>query len=477
MVHASLSGTGAAPETVRDALLDALGPGGTLVVPAFTPENPATSRPTEQLIEGLHERAGRAFRATMPPYDPATTPCPTMGALAAMRTDHTRRRAQRPPADLARRTRPARARVARRPPSPLPPRRALPAGPAVRGGRPHPPAARRFRGVQRPPPRRVHRMTSPPPRRTYRCVVGKRGNWVEYEDAALDDSDFATVVERLPSDLLMRREWSGRPVTQFRMRRVVDDGGPSNVLRNATIGVKQPVRTGWLSGTFVDLGRCPDGGGGNGWGDVLNVPGRERSRASDDQPYFFLSYAHTPRVGNGGGDPDHWVCVLYQDLCSTIMQLTDAVLPPYPPGTARDHGRYERSATASSSTPCSDIRPRRGAWSIAAAAVPERGHCAMRDARPSEWYCVQRAQLRGRSRRRRQGGLGSAHRARPWTVRIDDTTGGSSRRRQDARATLLRGNVEIHLPPVLRPRGAQRTGGDEYAASPTSPLVQPSPGG
>lgn len=56
---------------------------------------------------------------------------------------------------------------------------------------------------------------------------------------------------------------------------------------------------------------------------MLNVPGRERSRASDDQPYFFLSYAHTPRVGNGGGDPDHWVCVLYQDLCSTIMQLTD----------------------------------------------------------------------------------------------------------------------------------------------------------
>ncbi|GAA3502786.1 hypothetical protein GCM10019016_098950 [Streptomyces prasinosporus] len=55
----------------------------------------------------------------------------------------------------------------------------------------------------------------------------------------------------------------------------------------------------------------------------MDVPGRERERASDDQPYFFLSYAHTPRVGPGGGDPDHWVHVLYRDLCNHIMALTD----------------------------------------------------------------------------------------------------------------------------------------------------------
>ncbi|WP_257217344.1 TIR-like protein FxsC [Streptomyces sp. HG99] len=42
----------------------------------------------------------------------------------------------------------------------------------------------------------------------------------------------------------------------------------------------------------------------------------------DNRPYFFLSYAHTPVVP-GGGDPDHWVYVLYKDLCDHIMALTD----------------------------------------------------------------------------------------------------------------------------------------------------------
>ncbi|WP_406435779.1 TIR-like protein FxsC [Streptomyces sp. NBC_00631] len=41
------------------------------------------------------------------------------------------------------------------------------------------------------------------------------------------------------------------------------------------------------------------------------------------RPYFFLSYAHTPPWGPGGDDPDHWVRVLFNDLCSHIMALTD----------------------------------------------------------------------------------------------------------------------------------------------------------
>jgi transcriptional regulator with XRE-family HTH domain len=47
---------------------------------------------------------------------------------------------------------------------------------------------------------------------------------------------------------------------------------------------------------------------------------------SDPAPYFYLSYAHTPRQEGYPGDPDIWVANLYQDLCSHIMQLTD--LPP-----------------------------------------------------------------------------------------------------------------------------------------------------
>ncbi|WP_220140416.1 TIR-like protein FxsC [Streptomyces sp. KM273126] len=36
-----------------------------------------------------------------------------------------------------------------------------------------------------------------------------------------------------------------------------------------------------------------------------------------------MSYAHTPAWGSGRGDPDHWVYVLYKDLCDNIMHLTD----------------------------------------------------------------------------------------------------------------------------------------------------------
>ncbi|MDH6577613.1 TIR-like protein FxsC [Kitasatospora sp. MAP5-34] len=42
------------------------------------------------------------------------------------------------------------------------------------------------------------------------------------------------------------------------------------------------------------------------------------------RPYFFLSYAHTPRAGTrGAGDPNHWVSKLYEDLCDAVLQLTD----------------------------------------------------------------------------------------------------------------------------------------------------------
>ncbi|MFD4523527.1 TIR-like protein FxsC [Streptomyces sp. NPDC058470] len=49
----------------------------------------------------------------------------------------------------------------------------------------------------------------------------------------------------------------------------------------------------------------------------------EPGRALDSRPYFFLSYAHTPPWGPDGGDPDHWVQVLFTDLCDHIMALTD----------------------------------------------------------------------------------------------------------------------------------------------------------
>ena len=45
----------------------------------------------------------------------------------------------------------------------------------------------------------------------------------------------------------------------------------------------------------------------------------------DDRPYFFLSYARTPkRDPSDRDDPDRWVFKLYRDLCGAILQMTDA---------------------------------------------------------------------------------------------------------------------------------------------------------
>jgi FxsC-like protein len=46
-------------------------------------------------------------------------------------------------------------------------------------------------------------------------------------------------------------------------------------------------------------------------------------RPDDRAPYFFLSYAHTPRSDSAVPDPDMWVGQLYKDLCDHVLALTD----------------------------------------------------------------------------------------------------------------------------------------------------------
>ncbi|WUJ32651.1 AAC(3) family N-acetyltransferase [Streptomyces sp. NBC_00388] len=82
LVHAALGGTGLDACTLRDALLEVLGADGTLVVPAFTPENSTTSDAHLRQTAGLTPGARARFLDAMPAFDPATTPCPGMGRLA-----------------------------------------------------------------------------------------------------------------------------------------------------------------------------------------------------------------------------------------------------------------------------------------------------------------------------------------------------------------------------------------------------------
>jgi aminoglycoside 3-N-acetyltransferase len=221
MVHAALGGSGLDPQWVRDALLAALGPRGTLVVPAFTPENSDTSRAHLALVAGLTDREAGEFRAAMPPFEPDATPCPTMGALAeCVRTTPGAVRSAHPQTSLAG----------------LGPR----AAELLAGHHPHchlgerSPLAKLYAADAQVLLLRVgfeacsafhlaeYRRHPPPARRTYRCVVGEAGNWVSYEDVALDDGDFEAIGSRLPRDLLVDGEWAGKPVVLLGMRAAVD---------------------------------------------------------------------------------------------------------------------------------------------------------------------------------------------------------------------------------------------------------------
>ncbi|WP_031063772.1 aminoglycoside N(3)-acetyltransferase [Streptomyces sp. NRRL WC-3742] len=73
---------------VVDALLEVLGPDGTLVAYTATPENSSTSRIHRNAVAGLTPEEAELHRAGMPRFDPATTPAsPTVGALSeAIRT-------------------------------------------------------------------------------------------------------------------------------------------------------------------------------------------------------------------------------------------------------------------------------------------------------------------------------------------------------------------------------------------------------
>ncbi|MGW2420080.1 AAC(3) family N-acetyltransferase [Streptomyces sp. NPDC001709] len=222
MVHSSLSGTGLSALQVRDALLSVLGPDGTLITPAFTPENSDTSREHLAAVRGLTRWEIREFRAAMPPFEPDATPCLSMGALAeCVRTTPGAVRSSHPHTSMAGLGRRAAELLARH-------------HPHCHLGEDSPLAAlyeadarilllRVGFGVCSAFHLAEYRLTPPPPPRVYRCVTGRKGNWTSYEDIALDDRDFADVGAALPRGLLAEGEWAGKAVVVIGMRAAVDN--------------------------------------------------------------------------------------------------------------------------------------------------------------------------------------------------------------------------------------------------------------
>lgn len=197
MVHCSLRALGPVAggvDTVLAALRQAVGRDGTLTVPTFTTENSDTSDPYRERVRGLDEGAVAAFRAAMPPFDPEHSRAPLMGVLAeTVRQTPGAARSEHPQTSFA----------------------ALgPAADKIVTGHHRDchlgedsPLARLYEldaevlllgvGFEVLTAFHLAEYRVPvSPRRTYRCVVraedGER-RWWEYEDAVLDDGDFARI--------------------------------------------------------------------------------------------------------------------------------------------------------------------------------------------------------------------------------------------------------------------------------------------
>ncbi|WP_422744229.1 aminoglycoside N(3)-acetyltransferase [Micromonospora sp. WMMD754] len=90
LVHCAMRAVGpvtGGAATLARALRAAVGPAGTVVVPAQTPDNSVSSAAYRTATAGMTDDERRAYEERMPGFDPATTPSFGVGALA----EHVRR--------------------------------------------------------------------------------------------------------------------------------------------------------------------------------------------------------------------------------------------------------------------------------------------------------------------------------------------------------------------------------------------------
>lgn len=222
LVHAALRATDLHSDTLRDALLDALGAGGTLVTPAFTEANSDTSDSYRALVRLMTPEQATAFRAAMPAFDPATTPSQGMGRLAeSIRTAPGAVRSAHPQTSFAA----VGARAAE-----------LLAGHTLTS---HLGEASPLGALYRAEAHilminvdfdvctafHLAEYRTKAPLRSYRCVVllpngGKE--WTEYEDVQLDESDFGAIGAALTWGMESTGQLGGRPARLFPIKDAVD---------------------------------------------------------------------------------------------------------------------------------------------------------------------------------------------------------------------------------------------------------------
>jgi aminoglycoside 3-N-acetyltransferase len=200
LVHASLKRIGwveGAAQAVVGALTDVLGPDGTLVAGAGTPENSLTSRSFLEQTKGLSARLVSAYIEQMPAFDPLTTPTSSGAVAEALRTTPGAVRSDHPQSSFAAVGRDA---------------RELMAGHQVdcHLGE-ESPLARLYErnasilllGVGYGSCTAFHlaeyRYTDRPPAQSYSCVVWSHAErqWLSYLDVVLDDRDFEAIGESL----------------------------------------------------------------------------------------------------------------------------------------------------------------------------------------------------------------------------------------------------------------------------------------